>query len=619
MRLALAALVVALLALAYPGTVWAGGELPTPVLANISRDVNGNVVIDGQSFGDPSMGLSLRVHAQAQGDSVVSDRSAIYVYFNDAGVTWTNTRITIARQQIPFRGTATVWVGSKVSNNYFLPGPSPTATPSTTPTRTSVPSPTRTIPSATATSTVQPTPTPDIHISAGYPGPLEWPRGEYRTVAVAISVQNSISIFDWIKTEFTSSTCELDGVPATRRDYYAGTYTNVYHRVGVLVNAVLGMCRLNGRVTFEGSGRTLNFYTELWVVETPTPTPTSTVQPTATVQPSQTATATSSPPMATLGYEGGYQWQRGETRRLELYLSSPSPVHQWQGGQFTSTCGILGLPIAFYSPFDQSRVQYSWAMTIPASAPLGHCTIRGSVYLLGMDTTLSFYTELWVVEAPTPTATRTPAPSPSPTRTAIPGPTATPIRVPHAELRPPEWFLSGRVIEVPVHVKTFGHEADAGGFELYYPSTSIEEIRIVAEPGITLVLNEHEQRKIVLGYARLGGLLQDGEKAATLKVKTTTEIKNVVLTVRENQLANEGRSLGTAPASTYIIHLTMGDANGDDAVTILDFSLLVASFGKQQGQQDFDSRADFNRDNTVTILDFSILVSNFGRRMPGLG
>jgi len=55
-----------------------------------------------------------------------------------------------------------------------------------------------------------------------------------------------------------------------------------------------------------------------------------------------------------------------------------------------------------------------------------------------------------------------------------------------------------------------------------------------------------------------------------------------------------------------------GDSNGDNAISLVDFSLLVAVFGKCAGDTGYDSRVDFNGDGCTTLLDFSILRSNFG-------
>jgi hypothetical protein len=59
--------------------------------------------------------------------------------------------------------------------------------------------------------------------------------------------------------------------------------------------------------------------------------------------------------------------------------------------------------------------------------------------------------------------------------------------------------------------------------------------------------------------------------------------------------------------------LREGDANDDNYVTLVDFSILVTTFGLAEGDPGFDGRADFNEDGFVTLLDFSLLASNFGQ------
>jgi len=49
-------------------------------------------------------------------------------------------------------------------------------------------------------------------------------------------------------------------------------------------------------------------------------------------------------------------------------------------------------------------------------------------------------------------------------------------------------------------------------------------------------------------------------------------------------------------------------------VNLLDYSILFASFGKQQGDPGYDSRADLTGDNKVNLLDYSILFANFGNK-----
>ena len=59
--------------------------------------------------------------------------------------------------------------------------------------------------------------------------------------------------------------------------------------------------------------------------------------------------------------------------------------------------------------------------------------------------------------------------------------------------------------------------------------------------------------------------------------------------------------------------LREGDANNDNFVSLVDFSILSSTFGKCQGTIGYDDRADFNEDQCVSLLDFSLLATNFGQ------
>lgn len=54
-----------------------------------------------------------------------------------------------------------------------------------------------------------------------------------------------------------------------------------------------------------------------------------------------------------------------------------------------------------------------------------------------------------------------------------------------------------------------------------------------------------------------------------------------------------------------------GDADGDNSVSIVDFSILAATFNFKLGDTAYDGRADFNGDEEVSLIDFSILAGNF--------
>jgi hypothetical protein len=87
-----------------------------------------------------------------------------------------------------------------------------------------------------------------------------------------------------------------------------------------------------------------------------------------------------------------------------------------------------------------------------------------------------------------------------------------------------------------------------------------------------------------------------------MRVKGTKTLQNLI-------------SVSLAPGENPVDagELLEGDANDDNCVTILDFSILASTFGLEEPEPGFDPRADFNQDGFVTILDFSLLAANFGQ------
>jgi hypothetical protein len=59
--------------------------------------------------------------------------------------------------------------------------------------------------------------------------------------------------------------------------------------------------------------------------------------------------------------------------------------------------------------------------------------------------------------------------------------------------------------------------------------------------------------------------------------------------------------------------LRAGDVNNDNVVSLLDFSLLAASFNLANGAASYDARADLNSDGIVSLADFSLLASSFNQ------
>lgn len=70
---------------------------------------------------------------------------------------------------------------------------------------------------------------------------------------------------------------------------------------------------------------------------------------------------------------------------------------------------------------------------------------------------------------------------------------------------------------------------------------------------------------------------------------------------------------GDAVTQQEIGLMVTGDANDDNVVDITDFGILRLTFGRSQGDPDYDPRADFNGDTIVDITDFGLLRGNFGQ------
>jgi hypothetical protein len=67
-----------------------------------------------------------------------------------------------------------------------------------------------------------------------------------------------------------------------------------------------------------------------------------------------------------------------------------------------------------------------------------------------------------------------------------------------------------------------------------------------------------------------------------------------------------------APIQVEMGLMRAGDANNDNCVSVLDFTILKNTFGKTVGDPGYDPRADFNNDNAVSVADFNLEKSNFG-------
>jgi hypothetical protein len=79
-------------------------------------------------------------------------------------------------------------------------------------------------------------------------------------------------------------------------------------------------------------------------------------------------------------------------------------------------------------------------------------------------------------------------------------------------------------------------------------------------------------------------------------------------------LANSGSMTleGDPTVNVEMGLMSVGDADDDNTVSVSDFNILKGTFGKSEGQQGYDDRAEFTGDRTVSIADFNLLKGNFG-------
>ncbi|MBW4438445.1 MAG: hypothetical protein KME04_14995 [Pleurocapsa minor GSE-CHR-MK-17-07R] len=239
-----------------------------------------------------------------------------------------------------------------------------------------------------------------------------------------------------------------------------------------------------------------------------------------------------------------------------------------------------------------------------ALVPVGLTTdLAGSARILGSSVDIGAYEFVPLVTAtPSPTATNTATATPSPTltltasptleptNTFTPSPTLTPsltatptvTLTPSATLTPPAGDTLSAV--VALQGRAGAGLATTFTLELYEGSSLIGAYSPVTDTSGTFTFTG-------LPTGTYTAWLKHPQYLATVATITLPQIVGQV-------------SFGT---------LLAGDANDDNVVTLLDFSLLATSFGLNASLGGFEPRVDFNGDNAITLLDFSLLASNFNQ------
>lgn len=84
------------------------------------------------------------------------------------------------------------------------------------------------------------------------------------------------------------------------------------------------------------------------------------------------------------------------------------------------------------------------------------------------------------------------------------------------------------------------------------------------------------------------------------------------LSAKASHWLRQTRRVTLAAGTMVDFSLTNGDIDGDNEVTLFDFGALVAAFGSQPGDSEWNPNADLDGDAEVTLFDFGILVRTFG-------
>jgi hypothetical protein len=212
---------------------------------------------------------------------------------------------------------------------------------------------------------------------------------------------------------------------------------------------------------------------------------------------------------------------------------------------------------------------------------------------------LTFVAPPCIIDTPTPTVTGTP-----PTNTPTFTPSNTSTRTPTITLTPTRTFTR---TNTPTFTPTF-------------TPTPAYLVGHVTWQGRPAQPNPLQQLPITL-------TLKLGTSEVNYPATATDASGNFVVSVTglvsgtwswrvkgPKYLANMGsvNLMGGPTTSAEMNLMKTGDSNNDNVITVLDFSIIKATFGKGAGDPSYDDRGDFTGDQLVSVLDFNLLKGNFG-------
>jgi hypothetical protein len=293
-----------------------------------------------------------------------------------------------------------------------------------------------------------------------------------------------------------------------------------------------------------------------------------------------------------------------------------------------------------YFPLTEHWDGSSWAVVPGANPGTGFDILRGvaaltttSVWAIG-NSNAQTLTEHYGCLPPSPTATATstltgtatPAhpPTASPTNTLTASATDTPTNTPTNPATPTNTATASPTGTAPPATATATLAPTVTSTPVATPPSRLLvghvtwQARGGAQPSV------YQMRPITL-------TLQMGATLANYPNQMTDATGHFTVTVSmlpsgvytgwvkgPQYLANVGTlTLAGAPVTPAEFGLLrVGDANGDNLVDIMDFTILRAAFGQGCGDAGYDPRAEFTDDCLVDVVDFTWLRSNFGQFGP---
>ncbi len=124
----------------------------------------------------------------------------------------------------------------------------------------------------------------------------------------------------------------------------------------------------------------------------------------------------------------------------------------------------------------------------------------------------------------------------------------------------------------------------------------------VRNPGSTTALQTANATVQPGGHYAFKPTVADG--TYDIAIKGSTHLRKVLKNVTIDTTGTTGVNV-TLPWN--------GDADGDNQVTVFDYSILSDSFDKSVGDAGYNAAADFDRDGSITVFDYSLLSDAFDK------